>query len=284
MTKTKLKAVRKTARGSVRRRVRPSWLRPAIVTAGALALLGGIAGGGTWFVQSGKAAAALDQLENYYETASRSAGFVVREVLVEGRTETPRSQLLSALQVERGDLMLGFDVETARKRLEALGWVAAARVERRLPDTIRVSIVERVPVAVWQHKGKFLLVDAAGVTIGADGVERFPDLKIVIGDDAPLHAQALIAMLQRHPELMKQTKAAIRTGKRRWNLRMESGVDVRLPENDAFEAWDRLAKYEKQHGLLARDIASIDLRLPDRVVVKVRPAGAVIKSKSESHT
>ena len=284
MTKTKSKAVRKTARGSVRRRVRPSWLRPAIVTTGALALLGGIAGGGTWFVQSGKAAAVLDQLENYYETASRSAGFVVREVLVEGRTETPRSQLLSALQVERGDLMLGFDVETARKRLEALGWVAAARVERRLPDTIRVSIVERVPVAVWQHKGKFLLVDAAGVTIGADGVERFPDLKIVIGDDAPLHAQALIAMLQRHPELMKQTKAAIRTGKRRWNLRMESGVDVRLPENDAFEAWDRLAKYEKQHGLLARDIASIDLRLPDRVVVKVRPAGAVIKSKSESHT
>ncbi|PPR55732.1 MAG: Cell division protein FtsQ, partial [Alphaproteobacteria bacterium MarineAlpha4_Bin2] len=85
------------------------------------------------------------------------------------------------------------------------------------------------------------------------------------------HAQALVGMLEEHPSLMARVQAAVRSGGRRWNLRMDNGIDVRLPETDAFAAWDRLAKYEAQHKLLTRDIGSIDLRLPDRVVVKVRP-------------
>ena len=161
------------------------------------------------------------------------------------------------------------DVEAAHKRLEEIGWVASVRVDV-LPDTIRVAIRERIPVAVWQNKGKFLLVDAEGVVIGSEGFERFKNLKIVIGKDAPKHAQALIAMLERQPSLMARVKAAVRSGNRRWNLRMDNGVDVQLPEKDPLAAWDRLAAYEKQHQLLDRDIGRIDLRLPGRVIVEVR--------------
>lgn len=226
----------------------------------------------------------MDYAAALYRAANRAAGLVVQEVLVEGRRETSRQRMLAALNVNRGDLVLTFDVEEARNRLEDIGWIASARVERLLPDTIRVSIVERTPVAIWQEKGKFLLVDASGAVIGPEGVERFPHLKVVIGKDAPRHAQALIAMLERQPELMKQVKAATRSGGRRWNLRMMNGIDVRLPETDAFAAWDRLAKYELQHKLLGRDIASIDLRLPDRVVVKVRQELAPVKTKQGSRT
>jgi cell division protein FtsQ len=267
-------------RNAVRRRVWPRWMRPTLLVSVGVFVLGGLGGAGLWAVRSGM----VEEAATYYDLANRSAGLVVREVLVEGRQETSRKRMLAALKVNRGDLILTFDVNAARERLEGMGWIASARVERHLPDSIRVSVVERVPVAVWQDKGTFLLVDTAGTVIGSDGVERFRDLKIIVGKDAPKHAQALIAMLQEHPKLMARVKAAFRSGGRRWNLRMDNGIDVRLPEIDAFTAWDRLAKYEAQHKLLGRDIGSIDLRLPDRVVVKVPHEKFIKKSQRGSRT
>ncbi|MED6310880.1 MAG: FtsQ-type POTRA domain-containing protein, partial [Pseudomonadota bacterium] len=148
-------------------------MKPAILAAGAVSIVGIVAGAGWWAQQRGWADAALAKANALYVDGNRLAGFVVDDVLVEGRKETSKDTLIEALRISRGDLIFGVDVEVARKRLEAIGWVASARVERHLPDTIRVAIRERIPVAVWQKKGKFLLVDAGGVVIGSEGFERF---------------------------------------------------------------------------------------------------------------
>ena len=284
MTAASKKSVKKQPRKVVRRRVWPAWMKPAVLAAGAVSIVGIVAGAGWWAQQKGWVDAALARANALYIDGNRLAGFVVDDVLVEGRKETSKDTLIEALRIRRGDLICGVDVEAARERLEEIGWVASARVERHLPDTIRVAIRERIPVAVWQKKGKFLLVDAEGVVIGSEGFERFKNLKIVIGKDAPKHAQALIAMLERQPSLMARVKAAVRSGNRRWNLRMDNGVDVQLPEKDPFAAWDRLAAYEKQHQLLDRDIGRIDLRLPGRVVVEVRPVETATPRKTGSRT
>ena len=284
MTAASKKSAKKQPRKMVRRRVWPAWMKPAILAAGAVSIVGIVAGAGWWAQQRGWVDAALAKANALYVDGNRLAGFVVDDVLVEGRKETSKDKLIEALRIRRGDLIFGVDVEAARKRLEEIGWVASARVERHLPDTIRVAIRERIPVAVWQKKGKFLLVDAGGVVIGSEGFERFKNLKIVIGKDAPKHAQALIAMLERQPSLMARVKAAVRSGNRRWNLRMDNGVDVQLPEKDPFAAWDRLAAYEKQHQLLNRDIWRIDLRLPGRVVVEVRPVETAMPRKTGNRT
>ena len=284
MTGASKKSVKKQPRKMLRRRVWPAWMKPTILAAGAVSIVGIVAGAGWWAEQSGWVDVALAQANAFYVDGNRLAGFVVDDVLVEGRKETSKDTLIKALRIRRGDLIFGVDVEAARKRLEEIGWVASARVERHLPDTIRVAIRERIPVAVWQKKGKFLLVDAGGVVIGSEGFERFKNLKIVIGKDAPKHAQALIVMLERQPSLMARVKAAVRSGNRRWNLRMDNGVDVQLPEKDPFAAWDRLAAYEKLHQLLDRYIGRIDLRLPGRVIVEVRPVETATPRKTGSRT
>tara|TARA_B100000676_G_scaffold164984_1_gene162278 strand:- start:1893 stop:2744 length:852 start_codon:yes stop_codon:yes gene_type:complete len=268
----------------MRRRVWPLWIQPTAWSVLVALVVGGAGGGALWSWHSGAVDAAISSTVLAYRSLNRAAGLVVDEVLVDGREETPRALMLSVLGVKRGDLVLEFDLTAARYRLEEIGWIASARVERHLPDTIRVSIVERVPVAIWQRKGDFVLVDASGVVIGRDGIDRYRGLKVVVGDDAPEHAQALMDILSEHPALMARVKAAVRSGGRRWNLRMDNGIDIRLPETDAFIAWDRLAKYEAQHKLLARDIGSIDLRLPDRVVVKVKQSETEKKFQKGSRT
>ena len=284
MTASAQKLKRKRTRKTVRRRVWPTWIKPAALVASAVFGTGVLSGTGWWAHKNGLVDLAVANAKAIYSDGNRFVGFVVDDVLVEGRKETSKDTLIAALRIHRGDLIFGVDVNAARERLEKIGWIASARVERHLPDTIRVAIRERVPIAVWQKKGKFLLVDGTGAVIGSEGFDRFTDLKIVIGDDAPQHAQALMAMLKRQPSLMARVEVAIRSGNRRWNLRMDNGVNVQLPEQDPFAAWDRLAVYENKHRLLDRDIGRIDLRFPGRVVVEVHPNENTAPEKIGSRT
>ena len=146
----------------------------------------------------------------------------------------------------------------------------SASVERVFPNAVRVRILERKPLALWQRSNELVLVDEEGVAITADNLERFRKLLVIVGDDAPTHAGGLLSILAREPDLKEHVNAAVWVGDRRWNIRMNNGVFVRLPETDAIEAWTRFAKLERKHGLLKQDLLSIDLRIPDQLIVRTR--------------
>jgi len=63
-------------------------------------------------------------------------------------------------------------------------------------------------------------------------------------------------------------------GERRWNLRLKNGIDVRLPESDVAPALERLVALDREKNLITRDIVAIDLRLADRVTVRLTDAAA----------
>lgn len=203
-----------------------------------------------------------------------SLGLAVGEVLVEGRRETPAAEVLAALQVRYGTPLFAFSPQEARNRLLGIGWVRDARVERRLPGTIFVDLEERNPAAIWQHRGDFALVDATGAVIGSEDVGRFAGLRLVVGDDAPPHFAALFEILNAEPDLAPKVRAAVRVGGRRWNLQFDNGITVLLPETGIAEAWATLAKLARVGALLDRDIARIDLRSPDRMIVRLSPGAA----------
>lgn len=205
--------------------------------------------------------------------ATARSGLAVETVYAVGRTETDRADIVSALGIDIGDPIMSFDPEEARQNLEALGWVRAATVRRNLPGTVIVQLEEREAIAIWQHEQRFVLIDRDGVEIGEKDVHRHSHLKVVVGPDAPEHAAALLALLKSEPELEDRVVAAVRVGARRWNLRLEGGIDVSLPEKDAEIAWRKLADYQREHEILSRTVGQIDLRHPDRMTVQLTEPG-----------
>ena len=192
-------------------------------------------------------------------------------MVVEGRTHTRRADLLAALGVERGSPILDFDPDAARARIEALGWVRQAAVARRLPDVVYLRIDERVPLALWQRNGSLQLVDREGAVIQKQNIASFAGLPLIVGDDAPQHAADLLGLLTAFPEIATQVDAAIRVSGRRWNLRLKSGIDIRLPENGVAPALGRLADLHRTQQVLDRDVIAVDLRKPDRLIVRMTP-------------
>jgi cell division protein FtsQ len=232
--------------------------------------LGAAASAGGWLLHDGWLARTAERVKWMAIAGGAEIGFTVNEILVDGRVQTPPDALLKSLRLERGAPILAFDAEAARRRVEALPWVAGAAVERRLPDEIHLKLVERAPLALWQQEGQFALIDGQGNVILRDGLQPYARLIVVVGSDAPAHAAELIAALGAHPDLARRVRAAVRVGGRRWDLHLDNRVRIRLPEDGAGAAWTRLARLEAEHGLLERDVATVDLRLPDRVIV--RPA------------
>jgi cell division protein FtsQ len=238
----------------------------------ALALLGlaGL-GGGVWLVRGGILAALAEAAGERLALAGKSLGLAVDSVAVEGRARVSRETVLKAIGVERGTPILAVDLAQAKARLEALPWVRSASVERRLPQTIFVRLTERQPLAFWQRQGKLVLVDRDGKTITDENLDSFGALIVLVGDDAPAKGAALLDMLATEPALARHVAAAVRVGGRRWNLKLDNGVIVALPETDAEAAWHHLAALERDKALLQRDILMVDLRLPDRLVVRLPP-------------
>ena len=264
----------RTGKPAARRRPWPRWLRPALFAALMLAVAGATAGGAWRIWQSGYIARAGALVLEDVLAATVRWGFKVDHVLLEGRHQSARAPIVAALGIARGTPILGVDIELGRQRLEALGWVRRASVARRLPDVIHVRIEERVPVAVWQLDGRLALIDRDGAVILRDHVDRFAHLPLVVGAGAPAHAGALLDRLRDYPAVADLVADAVRVSDRRWNLRLRRGIDVSLPEDDIDAALRRLAGLQHEHALLDRDVIAVDLRLPDRLIVRMAPEAA----------
>ena len=268
----------------------PRWSRRRRqVTLSLLVVAAAGVGLGAWQIQKSGivgqvATTAIDQLSRWGDRQVVRAGLTVRHVFVTGRGETTKAQVLKAMDVRDGQSILAFSPTAAREKLMQLGWVETARVERRLPNTIVVHLQERKALALWQYKGRHVLIDHGGQPITRKNLARFAHLPVVVGKDAPAAAAALIDMLSQKPALFAQVRAAVRVGSRRWDVRLKNGINVHLPETQATDAWDRLAELVAEQHIFDRDVAAIDLRLPDRLVLRLTPAAAARRHKAGKDT
>lgn len=202
------------------------------------------------------------------------AGFRVEEVLVTGRRASDPEALLAALGTQRGAPILAIDLQESREAMLALPWVEDATIRRRLPDTLLIRMEERRPLAIWQNARRLHLLDTEGAVVPVDDLSPFRTLPLVVGPDAPGHARELLAALERVPGLAARVSASVRVSERRWDLHLDNGVRVHLPETGFAPALQRLAEMQQQADLIDRDIRAIDLRQGDRVVIRQAPASA----------
>ena len=195
--------------------------------------------------------------------------------MVEGRRETPKDAILAALgsSAAIGAAILNFDPAAAQARIAKLPWVGSVTVQRRLPGTILVHLVERVPLARWQHDKKTVVIDAEGQPLTEAQVAQFGELPLVVGEGAPSETQALLDDLKPYPDIAKLVTASVRVAGRRWDLHIDPKIVVQLPEKDIDEALKTLQQLITEKNLLDRDVSTVDLRVPNRVTVE--PAGLI---------
>lgn len=199
------------------------------------------------------------------------AGFRVENVDVSGIKHADKTTVFNYAFGPKSQAMPLVDLEDVRGKLMTIGWVADARVSRRMPDTLVVQIVERKAAAVWQHQGQLMLIDSEGVLLEPVSAEAMPDLPLVIGDGAYAQQPAYQQLLDAAPALKPLVKAATWIGNRRWDLSFNTGERLALPEGEAAaaKALKKFAELDGADRLLGRGYLKFDMRDPTRLVVRM---------------
>ncbi|HMQ57628.1 MAG TPA: cell division protein FtsQ/DivIB [Rhizobiaceae bacterium] len=228
-----------------------------------------------FFAATGVYGASLGgQLGGAVNATASTLGFAINEVNIKGNRQTSEIDLIQRLGLDGHTSIAGLDPETARIAILDLPWVASASVRKDWPGSISVELTEHQPFAIWQQGDTLSVIAADGSVIAPYESGEFASLPLVIGIGANAAAKEFVAVMRRHPYFSKQADAFIRVGNRRWNLRLMNGVTLKLPESGLDAALDRLAAWDIEEQVLERDIVAIDLRLDDRITVKLTDAAA----------
>lgn len=208
------------------------------------------------------------------DIAARTFGMRIASVAVTGNHELSTEEVFAAAAMPATSSLPFLDIAAVQARLKQVPLIAEASVRKLYPNRLAIEITERMPFALWQKEGQVQVVSADGTAIDVLRDDRFVNLPHVVGQGANKRVKEYVSILLEVPEIAGEVRAGTLVGERRWNLKLKSGVDVKLPEEEPARALARLAEAHRDTRLLSKDILSVDLRLADRIVVRLSEESA----------
>jgi cell division protein FtsQ len=236
------------------------------VTLTAIILLGSA---GLGIVKGGHVDEFVQGLDDARNAVATIAGFRIAQVAISGRKQLTQDEVLAIGGVTGRSSLLFLDAAAVRDKLKANPWIAEATVLKFYPGELQIDILERTAFARWQLDGRAAVIADDGAVLEPYVAKRFMSLPLVIGAGAGTRAKDFLALLSRYPRVQSQTRAAALVGERRWNVWLSNGLVIKLPEQDVGNSLAMLSKLDQDDKLFSRDITAVDMRLPDRLTVRL---------------
>jgi cell division protein FtsQ len=99
-----------------------------------------------------------------------------------------------------------------------------------------------------------------------------PELPLVAGEGADQAAAEALALLRAAGPLGSRVRGLVRISQRRWDLVLDRGQRIQLPQKQPVQALERVLLMHKAQDLLERDLALVDMRLADRPTIRMSEA------------
>ncbi|MGV1789083.1 FtsQ-type POTRA domain-containing protein [Rhizobium lusitanum] len=205
------------------------------------------------------------------EATTSAAGFAIEDVKVSGNDETSEIEILQLLGLDGTTSLVALNADAARQKIANLPWVQNVEVRKVYPKAVEVKLKERKAYAIWQHGSELSLIQKDGSVIAPLRDNKFAKLPLFVGRDAEIAAASVEDEFGKWPDIRSHVKAFVRVAGRRWDLYLDNGVIIKLPEDNIDGALARLTTLDKDENLLQRDIAAVDLRLDDRTAIELTP-------------
>jgi cell division protein FtsQ len=215
-----------------------------------------------------------------HHALARAVGLGLEQVTISGISQIRESEVLAAAGLNSKLSLAFLDVNDLRERLEHVPLIKSATVRKLYPNELVIGLTEREPYALWQNNGELFIIAADGTVIDLMQDERFVDLPLVVGENANTRSKEYFSLLESAGPLKGRIRAGTLVSGRRWTLKMDNGMDVRLPELGAAQAMARLVKLENEQKILEKDVLAVDLRIADRVVVRLSEEAALARAES----
>jgi len=241
-------SARKTTPKRAPKDPRPTWLR-WVRGVGFLVAVGIVVGAPWWGPQS------LAQLDYFH----------ARRVIFEGVRYARPTELVARLKVDTLQSVWQ-PLEPLAERVGAHPMVASVVVERQLPGTLLIRVVEREPVAYVPRRGRLEPADATGRPLPIDPV-RYPlDVPVVASSDSSL-LHLLDGLRKDAPRLYARVSHGERAGTEEMRFKL-GGVTVRTTTDVTVARFRDILPVEADLARNHLRAVELDLRFRDQVIAR----------------
>ncbi|MEJ6398438.1 cell division protein FtsQ/DivIB [Yoonia sp. 208BN28-4] len=231
--------------------------------------------GTTWLSRDSNREMVTAKIADIKASLQQRPEFMITEMKVTGGDLQIATDVATVLPLEFPLSSFDLDMEAVRNTVEDLYAVESARVRVGEGGALDINVTPRVPVAIWRDGETLRLIDADGVFSGiidTRAVRR--DLPLIAGDGAEQHINEALVLFTTARPVGDRVRGLVRMGERRWDMVMDRGQRILLPENAPIAALDRVIALQQAQDLLARDVATIDMRNANRPTIKMTDAAA----------
>jgi cell division protein FtsQ len=285
------RAMRRAASArSSRRALRPqrpgrfSWIvalarRRGIASIMAIALVGGAIAAGA--VRGGQYDLFVAEFGTIPDLAARALGMPIEGVTISGAKELSEDEIFAATGITTRDSLPFLDAAQVRERVKEIPMVREASVRKLYPSRLLIEVEERAPYALWQVNGQVQVISADGMAIDQLVDDRLSHMAFVVGEDANLRVPEYLKILENAGDLREQIRAGVLIAGRRWNIKLESGLEIKLPEREPEKVFANFARHAREMRILDKDLLSVDLRIADRMVVRLSAEAAAARAEAQ---
>ena len=199
-----------------------------------------------------------------------SNGFKIKNVLISGTHNLSQDYLINIINTQNHINILNVNLHTIYNKIIQNSWVEETYVERILPDTIKIKVLEKKPIAIWQNQKGNKLITVNGDVISHANVNKFKNsFPIIKGEKSKENISTILKILETNKNFAKNIWSLTFINQRRWDLHFNQGLIVRLPSQDVIKAWQKIIKLQTNYNILNLRLTEIDLRNPEQILGKI---------------
>lgn len=208
--------------------------------------------------------------ESLIRSVQERPEFMVKMMLIEGATPKLADAIRTNLPVRFPASSFDLDLEQMRQTVVELDAVASADLRIKPGGILAIKVNERRAAFVWRSAEGLILVDETGHPVAPIGsrLER-ADLPIIAGDGADLAVAEATALLEAAEPVSARVRGLVRMGARRWDIVLDRGQRILLPEDGAVAALERVMALAQAEDMLSRDVSVIDMRYSARPTLRL---------------
>ncbi len=210
-------------------------------------------------------------------------GFIIQNVKITGANHLQQEDILKVIRSYNNVNIFNVNLKQIYKEIKKNTWVKEGYIQIEYPNTIKILLTERKPIAIWQNKHGYNLITKNGEIILEKNLNNFKNnLPIIIGNSAHKNIYSILKILNTNQKLTKNIWSLTFINERRWDLHFKQGLTIRLPSKTVEKAWQRITSLDKNYNILNLGLTEIDLRNSDQILGKINVDKKLIFKKKNS--
>lgn len=210
---------------------------------------------------------AIADMRNQIETRPE---FMVNVMAIDGATASVDEDIREILPLDFPVSSFDLDLVAIHDTVRELPAVRDASVRIRTGGVLHIDVTERVPVVLWRNAEGLELVDETGMAVRpALSRADHPGLPVIAGAGAPAHVAEALRIVRAAGPLAPRLRGLVRMGERRWDVVLDRGQRILLPEAQPVQALERVIALDHVQEMLERDLAAVDMRLAGRPTLRM---------------